>query len=172
MVAPLTLRRSPVGAQFRNDERHAKRRLIREDAVGQFAMVAEALTVIRRDDDERLARKRGEPIEERAKRVVRPGDLTRVRIRRITFGELVWRLVRRVWVENMHPREPFARLRPRPGECGRYDGVGAALGEREVHGTARLADAVVVGIEAGVEAEALIEREPADESAGSEAETL
>jgi hypothetical protein len=135
-------------------------------------MIAEALTVIRRDDDERPTWERGEPIEERAERVVGPGDLTRIRIGRITLGELVWRLVWRVWVEDMHPREPLAPLRSRPGECGRYDGVGAALGEREVHGAARLADAVVVGIEAGVEAEALIEREPTDESAGSEAEML
>ena len=122
--------------------------------------------------DERLARERREPIEERTERVVRPGNLAGVGIGRIAPGELVWRLVRRVRIEHVHPREPLVRLRSRPGERRRDDGVGAALGEREVHGAAGLADAVVVDVEAGVEAEALIERETADEGAGGKAEAL
>ncbi len=66
----------------------------------------------------------------------------------------------------------LAGLRADPVERGRDDRVGAALRQREVDGAAGFADPVVVDVEAGVQTEALIEREPADERAGREAERL
>ena len=99
-----------------DDQRHAQRRLVGEDAVRQLAVLAEALAVIGGDDDERLARQARQAIEERAERVVGPGDFAGVRIVGIAPRELLRRLVGRVRIEDVHPREPLVRLRAGPGE--------------------------------------------------------
>ena len=75
-------------------------------------------------------------------------------------------------IEDVHPGEPLRRLRAAPLQRRRDDGVGAPLGQGEVDAARRLADAIVVGVEPGVQAEALIEREAADEGAGREARRL
>ena len=138
----------------------------------QLSVIAQTLPVIGGDDDKRLARKAGESIEERAKRVVRPGDFTGVRIVGVPPRELLWWLVRRVRVEDVNPREPLVRLGAGPGKRRGDDRVRATLREREVDGAARLADSIVVDVEAGVQPEALVEREAADERAGREAARL
>ncbi len=135
-------------------------------------MIAEALAVVGGDDHEGLAREAREPIEQRTERVIGPGDFAGVRILGVPARELVRRLVRRVRIEQVYPGEPLVRTSAGPGERGRYDCVSAPFRQREVDGATGFADAVVVDIEAGVQAKTLIERESAHEGSGGEAEAL
>ena len=77
MVTPVAA--SQPTSELRNDQRHSQRRLVGEDAVRQLAVVAEALAVIRGDDDERLARQAARRSKSGAEREVGPGDFAGVR---------------------------------------------------------------------------------------------
>ena len=76
-------RRLASGEHARDDERHVQRRLVGEHAVRRFAVLAEALAVIGRHDDERRTGKRRQPIEERPERAVDERDLAVVRLRAV-----------------------------------------------------------------------------------------
>ena len=53
-----------AGQDLGNEQRDAQHRLVREDAVRQLAVIAEALAMISGDHDQRWARLRGKPIEQ------------------------------------------------------------------------------------------------------------
>ena len=137
--------------------------------MGELAVLAQAFAVIGGDDDERRPRHAGNAIEERRERVIGPRDLGRVGVAGIPCRKGVGRRIGRMRIEHVHPGEPLRRLRAAPLQRRRDDGIGAPLGQGEVDAARRLADAIVVGVEPGVQAEALIEREAADEGAGREA---
>ena len=67
---------------LRDDQRHVERRLVGEQAVRALAVLAEALAVIGGDDDQRGTRLRGEAIEQRPERRVRPRHFAEVGIGR------------------------------------------------------------------------------------------
>ena len=146
-------------AELRNDQRHSQRRLVGEDPVRQLAVVAEALAVVGGDDHERLAREAREPIEQRTERAIGPGDFAGIRIVGERGGRTRPAAGRARADRTRAPRRTTCPNGAGPGERGRYNRVGAPLRQREVDGAAGLADAVVVDVEAGVQAETLIERE-------------
>ena len=80
--------RAASGIDSRDDQRHVQRRLVGEHAVGQLAVLAEALAVVRGDDDERRARERREAIEQRAERAIDERDLAVVRLRAVLRREI------------------------------------------------------------------------------------
>ena len=67
----------------RDDQRHVQRRLVGEHAVGQLAVLAEALAVIGGHDDERRTRQRRQPVEQRTERAIDEGHLAVVRLRAV-----------------------------------------------------------------------------------------
>ena len=128
--------------------------------------------MIRRDDDEGWPREGREPIEERAERAIDGRDFTVVRLRRVLRGEIGWRLVRRVGIEYVHPREELRGLAADPIDRAPGDHVRGPLGHRERHITFEFGYLVVVDVEAGRQAEPLREGEAADEGAGRKPQGL
>ena len=80
------------------DHRHMQRRLIQQQAVRQFAVLAERLAVIAGDDDDGVLRI--DRAEQTAELNIEICDLAVVRLR-----IRIRRRVRRVRVVEMHPRE-------------------------------------------------------------------
>jgi hypothetical protein len=78
----------------RDDQRHVQRRLVGEHAVRQLAVLAEALAVIRRHDDERGARQRRQLVEQRTERAIDERDFAVVRLRAVLRRQVAGRLVR------------------------------------------------------------------------------
>ena len=161
-------RRAPA-AELRDDERHSERRLVREQPVRRLAVIAERLAVIAGDDDEGGGRRAAQIVEERRKRRVDGGHLAVVRLVRVLAVEGRRRLVRRVGIEDVHPLEErrawLALLVGEPRARERHDGRRRALGHDELGRLARLAEPVVVDVEAGVQPEARVQRKRADEGA-------
>ena len=121
--------RGGLGIDLRDDERHLQRALVGEHAVCQLAVVAEAFAVIGGDDHERLLRQQRQPVEERRQRGVRPGHFALIRCARVLRLPLVRRVVGRVRIEHVDPREELLRvLRRDPVERARHHDVGTALG--------------------------------------------
>ncbi len=160
--------RVAAGSDPRSPEqqRHVERRLVGEDAVGELAMVAERLAMVGGErSDDRARRRGGELVEERREEGVRGRNLAEVGLAGEARGEgRRWR-VGRVRIEQVHPEEARARRLAPPGQRRGDDLVAAPLGEREV-GVGPLRIAVVVALEAAVEAEERVERISADEGAG------
>ena len=137
-----------------------------------LAVLAKALAVVRCDDDERWAGKRGEPIEERSERAIDERDFTVVRLRGVGGGEIGRRLVRRVRIEHVDPREEPSGCLADPLDRTSDHFVGPALGHREADIALELGDVIVVDVESRRQPEALRERKPADERARRKARRL
>ena len=196
------------GADLRDDQRHAKRRFVREQPVRLFAMVAERFAVIGRDNHQRRTRRRAQIVEQRRQRCVGSRDLAVVRPARILRVERRRRPIRRVRIEEVQPARttagagccvlgagaapsvPVSPLhlalshppvpapsRPRrlfrdPRARERDDGRRRPLGHVEICRRARVAEAIVVDVEALVQAEARVQRKAGDERGGRVARLL
>ena len=143
---------------LRDDERHPQRRLVGEHAVRELAVFAEAFAVIRSDDHERWPRLSGETIEERAKGEVGPGHFAEVGIGRKPGRPFGRRLIGRVRVVDVHPREPLALLAADPVQRRFDDGIGTTLPVARFGARGRV-QSIVVDVEADVQPEAMVERE-------------
>ncbi len=148
------------------DERHVKRAVIGEVAVGELPMLAQGLTVVGgdRDDGPSLPSLGPEGGEE-------PGELS-VHERRFArigvLGELgqigLGRGVRGVGVPEVDPAEPFSRPAQDPGH-GRIDDLLRAPLRVVARRAGRGEEGVVVDVEPLVEPEPRIERKSPDEGA-------
>ena len=150
------------------DEGHPQRRLVGEDAVGRLAVVAQALAVVRGEHDQGVAplSPGEERIEQGSEGRVGGGHLAVVG-RGHAPAPVEGRLVGRVGLVEVHPAQlrPRRRLEPR---TGRGHGLRArTLLHLEVGARRRVAEAVVVDLEAAVEAEPGVEGEGAHEGAGA-----
>ena len=69
-----------ANAAARPDERYVQRRLVREQPVRRFAVLAEPFAVIRGQDDERAPRRAGgrDGVEDRRQRRVGGGDFAEI----------------------------------------------------------------------------------------------
>ena len=92
---------APRDARTCEDERHAERRVVQQDSVRRFAMLAERFAVIGGCDDERLLGP--ERVQQPADLIVRVRDLAVVRRRRESRSKRFGRLVRVMRVEDVHP---------------------------------------------------------------------
>ena len=128
--------------------------------------------MVGRDNDERGAREAGEPIEQRAEGAVDRSDLAIVRLGGVPRSEVGWRLVRRVGIEDVHPREKLRGLPADPVDRAPGDHVRGSLGHRERDVAFQFRDLIVIDVEAGRQPEAFREREPADERAGRKTQRL
>ena len=170
-------RREPV--RLVQDQRHAKRRLVGEQAVRHLAVLAERLAVIGGEHHERVAsslrvQHRLQEGPERSVDRRHFAEIWRVAIpRRIRLGRRV-REVRLVHVDPRQPRRPRRAggrgrgriLAPDPLERG-GDGVRtAALRDAERDVRLVLRKPIVVDVEAARQTEAGVERKSADEGAG------
>ena len=173
ITTPRRRRCSDVRRRSRRRSAGRAASIVREQAVRQLAVIAEALAVIGGDDDERRSRLRGERVEQRTERGVGPRHLAQVRIGRDTA-----RATRPAVDTARADRSTCTNANHLPGCCrihverGTHDLVGAAVGQDEVDLRSDLADLVVVDVEARREAESSVERKAADEPAGGEAERL
>ena len=118
-----------------DDERHAHRRVVREQAVGALAVVTEPFAMIRRDHDERAIEASGalQIVEHPAKRGIRVRDFAVVRRRRILRRKRFRRRIRLVRIVQVDPREPRrgSGANPRGGTrrhlfCRPFDDLDAA----------------------------------------------
>ena len=148
-----------------------QRRLVGEHAVRQLAVLAEALAVIRGDDDERGPRERRQPIEERAERAIDERDLAVVRLRAVLS-----RRDRRAAGTASADRTTCTHAKNLPGCLPIQSTARETTTSARRSGIAKLDVAlhlrhlIVVDVEPRREAEALREREAADEGAGREAQ--
>ena len=147
-----------------------------------LAVLAERLPVVRRDDDERAVERAraAQAIQKGTERRVRVGDFPRVRIGGVARSIRLRRLVGIVRIVEVDPGEP---RHPRIADCwlpidcrlliedpvgsGREHLLGRALEHRQFAARGARSVVVVVYVEAGVEAEARVDRKRADEGAGS-----
>ena len=132
-----------------------------------LAVLAEALAVVGRHEQERRRRRTPlvDPAQQAPELGVDEGDLAVVG-RRGSDHCLGGCLVGRVRVEVVHPEEEggVASLgRAQPGECRVRGPVGGPLHVRSAARVLATGQVVVVAVEAAVEAEAALEREPGDE---------
>jgi hypothetical protein len=94
------------------DQRHTQCHVVGEESVRTLTVLAERLSVIRRDDDERVVERARRPqaVEETAEDSVRVGNLARVRIGCVTSSKWFRRGVRLVGIVQVDPSEPGCRL--------------------------------------------------------------
>ena len=158
-----------------HDERHVHRRVVGEHPVRLLAVLAEALAVVRREDDERilhrtvLAERRDEP----AQGVVGVGHLSGIVVPRVPVAKCGWGGVRGVGIVQMNESEPSRSLRfPDPGKRRCEDVVGASLRDREIVERARVAVEIVVELEPLVDSKARVERKRSQEGRGAIAHAL
>ena len=135
------------------NERHPKRRLVREDAVRGLAVVPEGFAVIRRQDDEGVGgRARVENgLKERAERRIGRGDFTRIGITRKSRRKWLRCGVRIVRLVKMDPAKPRFSLRPlfsEPAPCGRDSLDPRAFLFQERRAGRRVNERIVVDVKA------------------------
>ena len=104
------------GRGRRDDQRHMQRRLVRKQAVCLLAVLAEALAVIARDDDQRGTRLARQAAEKRRERGVGPGHFAEIGIRRKLRRPFCGGLIGCVRIVEMHPGEPLRLLLSDPAE--------------------------------------------------------
>ena len=152
------------------DQRHVQGRVVGEEAVRHFAVLAERFAVIRRQHNHRVAacRRVEHRLQQRAERGVNRGDFAEVRRAAIPRRERLRRRVRKMRLVHVHPREPRRGVARDPRQR-RGDRVGAAPlrnAKRDGAGLV-LRKVIVVDVETWRQTEARIERKGADERAGA-----
>jgi hypothetical protein len=172
----------------RNDQRHAKRRVVEQHAVRPLAVIAESLAMVAGHHDDRpaLERDRVQPLQHSGHLRIGVGDLGVVAGSRVD-GDARRRIVGRVGIVEVEPDEEWSLVlgawslvRPRslvrPSSLVPYlQPRGRAIDDDrrwpfglEAFGGVRIAwDLIVVGVESAREAEAAIEHERADERGGA-----
>ena len=161
--------RTPAASVRRiEDERHAQRRLIREDAVRRFAVLVERFAVVGGEDDQRPAGRAGlqQRFDQMPDRRVRGRHVPRIRIVAETRRERFRGGVRKMRFVQVHPAERrLPRLPFEPGSCTCH-GLGSRPFLLEESRPGRARQVIVVFVEPSLQAEPCLEREGADERAG------
>src|SRR5688500_18364242 len=149
-------------------QRHLEHTLVREDAVAGFAMVAERLAVIRRDDHDRVAIRAGgeHRLQQTRERRIRRRYLAKIRIIRPSRAKPLGRFIWEVRFVDVDPGEPgltTGTVDPLPRERHRLFGGPLLNQKRRPRSSA--GEPVLVHVEARIQPESRIEREGADEGA-------
>jgi len=159
-------------ADVSHDQRYVQRRFVREEAVRRLAVIAECLTVITGEHDERRARRGTNRVEKRRERAIGRRHLAVVRARGVLAIERSGRTIRRVRLVEVHPREPAAAARVDPVDGARDHDRTGPLGQQELGAAADIVEASVVDVEASRQTEARVERKGGDERGGLEGRRL
>ncbi len=152
-----------------HDERHSQRRLVREHAVCRFAVIAERLAVVGRQDDRGAAPLAGvqNRTKERLERRIRRGDLSQIRIRLEPRRERLGRRIGGMRLVQMDPAERALRrvpVEPSPREGDRLGAAPFLLEHRRPR--RRVHEPIVVDGEPAHQTKARREGKGADERAG------
>ena len=158
-----------------HDERDSDGCVVHEEPVLLFAVLAERLAVIAEDDDDRAieAAVAGEMIEQTAQLQIGCRNLRVVRAdhrRRKALADRCGRIVRRMRLVEMHPREERARpILVEPFDGFRHDLAAGPLHrvEADVHAVLAEIEVVEEALEALGDAPSTIEDERGDEPAGA-----
>ena len=154
--------RAPGSVGRADDQRNVQRVLVREEPVRRFPVSTECLSVVGGQNDKDRSPPPPDGLEQGLERAIDRRHLSRVRVGRVLAIEWWRRRVRRVRVVEVNPREPRASLFADPPGCCRRNRRRRPFGHRQLAG-ARRGVPVVVDVEAGIEAEARIQRKRADE---------
>jgi hypothetical protein len=125
--------------------------------------------VIAGEHHERRPRRVAGCREKRTERPIHGGHFAVVRLRRVLRVEGRRRAVRRMRLVDVHPGEPAALLPRDPGAGARDDDAGRPLRNHKLPAGRDRVEPAVVGIEAGRQTKARIERKCADERGCREA---
>ena len=131
-------------------------------------MLSERLAVVRRDGDDR-SRVLGVPRRQQlAQGRIDGGDLVAIRV---VGPKRRGRVIGMMRIEVVHPDEGRLAMRLDPRLGGRRHVAGSSFRELEMNAGAAL-EAIVVAVEAAAEAEAMVQRQGADDRRGGEAASL
>ena len=96
------------------DQWNVQRRLVGEEAMSDFSVVAEGLAVVRSQDEQDRRGRRAGVLEEGSERLVHARHFARVGIGRVTRGEVLRRDMRRMAIVEVHPEKSRAPRLVRP----------------------------------------------------------